>query len=117
MRRSTVAAGHGLANIAGGLWPLVHLRSFEAALGPKTDIWLVRTVAGLLIANGVVQVGAAGGSADALALARRLGIGTAVTLGGVDVVYASTGRVSRGELLGALGEGARGGARGGGRPW
>src|SRR3954466_14187786 len=102
MRRSTVAAGHGLANIAGGLWPLLHVRSFEAVLGPKTDVWLVRTVAGLLVVNGAVQVSASSGSPDALVLARRLGIGTALTLGTVDVVYVATGRISRMYLLDAL---------------
>jgi hypothetical protein len=27
-----------------GIWPLVHLASFEAVTGPKTDDWLVQTV-------------------------------------------------------------------------
>ena len=38
-------------NIVGELWPLVHLRSLEGVFGPKTDEWLVHTVAGLLAAN------------------------------------------------------------------
>jgi len=42
----------GVANLVGGLWPLVHLRSFEMVFGPKTDRWLVKTVAGLLIVCG-----------------------------------------------------------------
>src|SRR3954467_9962783 len=32
-----------------GIWPVVHMPSFIAVTGPKTDLWLVRTV-GLLIA-------------------------------------------------------------------
>jgi hypothetical protein len=102
MRRSTVAAVHGAANIISGLWPLLHMRSFEAVTGPKTDVWLVRTVAGLLVSNGAVQVSAAGKSPGALALARRVGIGTAATLGTVDLVYGVTGRISRIYLLDAL---------------
>jgi len=102
MRRSTLTAAHGVVNVASGLWPLVHMRSFEAVTGPKTDDWLVRTVAGLLVANGAVQVSAAGRSPDALALAHRLGIGTAVTLGLVDLVYGGTGRISRVYLLDGL---------------
>ena len=31
-----------------GIWPLIHLDSFLAVTGPKTDIWLVKTV-GILI--------------------------------------------------------------------
>jgi hypothetical protein len=102
MRRSTVAAAQGVANIAGWFWPLLHMPSVEAVTGSKTDVWLVRTVAGLLVVNGVVQVGAAGQSSESLVLARRLGIGTAVTLGAVDLVYGATGRISRMYLLDAL---------------
>lgn len=32
-----------------GLWPLVHISSFLRVTGPKTDIWLVKTVGALLI--------------------------------------------------------------------
>ena len=31
------------------LWPLVHIESFMDVTGPKTDIWLVKTVGTLLI--------------------------------------------------------------------
>lgn len=31
------------------LWPLVHLESFMAVTGYKTDVWLVKTVGALLI--------------------------------------------------------------------
>ena len=33
-----------------GLWPLVDINSFMLVTGPKTDIWLVKTVAVLLVA-------------------------------------------------------------------
>jgi len=103
MHRSTVAAAHGVVNVASGLWPLLHMRSFEAVTGHKTDTWLVRTVAGLLVANGAVQVGTARASSpDALVLCRRLGIGTAAALGTVDLVYGATGRISRLYLLDAV---------------
>jgi hypothetical protein len=39
---------HGLYLAVTGLWPIVHLRSFMWVTGPKTDVWLVKTV-GLLI--------------------------------------------------------------------
>ena len=35
------------------IWPLVHIESFMEVTGPKTDVWLVRTVAMLLIAISV----------------------------------------------------------------
>jgi hypothetical protein len=53
----TLARLQGAANLVGGLWPLLHLKSFEAVFGPKTDRWLVKTVSGLLVVNGVTQLG------------------------------------------------------------
>jgi hypothetical protein len=32
------------------LWALIHIRSFMEITGPKTDVWLVKTVAVLLLA-------------------------------------------------------------------
>lgn len=42
-------AVQGAFYIATGIWPLLHLPSFEAVTGPKVDDWLVHTV-GLLAA-------------------------------------------------------------------
>lgn len=105
MNQRGLARGHGWSNIIGGAWPLLHMPSFEAVLGPKTDRWLVRTVAGLLIVNGAVQVNASS-SAATLPLARRLGIGTALTLGTIDLMYAPRGRISRMYLVDAALEAA-----------
>lgn len=55
MNRLTVARAQDGVNSLGDLWPLLHMRSFEAVLGPKTDRWLVRTVAGLMLTNGETQ--------------------------------------------------------------
>ena len=96
-----LARAHGLFNAAGGLWPLVHMRSFEAVLGPKTDRWLVQTVAGLMLGNGLAQTFATP-SPDGLAAARRLGLATALTLATIDVVYAPAGRISKIYLLDAV---------------
>jgi hypothetical protein len=105
MHRRTLARAQGAFNVVNGLWPLVHLGSFEAVFGRKTDHWLVRTVAGLLLVNGVVQLGA-GTDAAALRLARRVGIGTSLVLGSIDVIYAPPRRISRLYLLDALAEAA-----------
>lgn len=40
----------GTYYVVTGLWPLIHLTSFEAVTGPKTDDWLVHMV-GLLAAS------------------------------------------------------------------
>jgi len=95
-----LARAHGVSNVVGGAWPLLHMRSFEAVLGPKTDRWLVRTVAGLLLANGVVQLRAT--TPDEIRQAARVGIGTATVLLVVDLRYALPGRISRMYLLDAV---------------
>lgn len=40
------------------LWPLLSMNSFEAVTGPKTDLWLVRFVALLIIVIGLTLAGA-----------------------------------------------------------
>ena len=98
MNRRTVALAHGAFNVVTGAWPLLHLRSFEAVTGPKTDHWLVRTVAALVVANGVVQL-----TSD-VAAARRVGLGTAASLAGIDLAYAPRGTIGPAYLLDAVAE-------------
>ncbi|MEU5082064.1 MULTISPECIES: hypothetical protein [Streptomyces] len=96
-----VAVAHGAFNVVGGLWPLVHLRSFEWVFGPKTDVWLQMTTGGLLVSSGLAQLAAAAGP-DGPAHARRIGLGTALTLLAVDVVYVPRGRIRPTYLLDAV---------------
>jgi hypothetical protein len=44
-RTAALAIGQGAYFVATGVWPLVHIRWFEAVTGPKVDKWLVGTVA------------------------------------------------------------------------
>jgi len=90
---------HGVANLVGGVWPLVHLRSFEMVFGPKADRWLVKTVSGLLVVNGFTQLTAS--SPSTVRQARRLGAGTAAVLAAIDLCYVSTGRISKMYLVDA----------------
>lgn len=84
----------GPVYVASGLWPIVHLRSFEKLTGPKADGWLVKTVGGLLavIGSSLIAGGAVRGPSRAM---RVLGLGSAAVLALVDVVYASRGRISK----------------------
>ncbi|MEX0613838.1 MAG: hypothetical protein WD738_20110 [Pirellulales bacterium] len=87
-----IALAQGLYFLATGIWPFVSLHTFLAVTGPKADIWLVKTVAALVTAVGLVLL---------VAQARRpvsdeivlLGIGTAAGLAGIDVTYVSVGRI------------------------
>jgi hypothetical protein len=91
---------HGVANLIGGLWPLLHISSFEMVFGPKTDRWLVKTVAGLLMVNGLTQL-TTSSTADGVRQARRLGVGTAAVLAAIDLVYVPAGRISKMYLVDA----------------
>jgi len=88
VRPLTIAQGAYFA--ATGVWPLVHVRSFEAVTGPKADKWLVRTVGVLVTVIGgvLVAAGARGKITGEVA-------GSAVGLGLIDTVYATRGRISR----------------------
>jgi hypothetical protein len=99
-----LATAHGAFNVVGGLWPLLHRRSFEAVFGPKEDRWLMYTVAGLLISIGNAQVRAA--TAEDWAHARRLGVATATTLLMIDVINVPRGRIKPTYLIDAGGEAA-----------
>ena len=94
----SLSRAHGLFNVATGLWPVVHIRSFEAVSGPKVDRWLVRTVGGLMAANGLAQLTARGSEQR---LSAQVGIGTSTVLAAADVRYGATGRISRIYLLDA----------------
>jgi hypothetical protein len=104
LHASVMAAVHGTFNIAGGAWPLLHRRSFEAVFGPKEDRWLMYTVAGLLASVGYAQVNARTG--DDWMQARRLGVATASTLLTIDLVYVPRGVIKKTYLLDAVGEAA-----------
>lgn len=98
-----IARAQGVFNVLNGLWPLVHMSSFETVFGPKTDRWLVRTVGGLLLANGIAQLRTGNGKSD-VQQAGRIGLGTAATLTTIDLVYVGNGTLSRMYLLDAAAE-------------
>lgn len=89
-----LARAHGIFNIVGGAWPLVHRRSFEGFFGPKHDEyqWLQQTTGALLVSAGCSQVMAAA-SPDGHVHARRAGLGTAATLLAIDLMYVPSGRI------------------------
>jgi hypothetical protein len=89
----TAARVHGSFFIAGGLWPVLHIRSFEAITGPKFDRWLVKTVGLLLSVIGVGLLRAAKEGRVTSEL-RFIGSGASIALTAIDVVYVSRRRIS-----------------------
>lgn len=71
MNRNDVARLNGLFNIVGGLWPLIHQRSFEWVFGPKKENFLQKTTGGLLLAVGWSQLCTAG-TPEGVDYARRI---------------------------------------------
>ncbi len=86
--------------VATGLWPILHMRSFEQVTGPKTDDWLVKTVGGLIAVLGGSLLASGLRDAPSRDLA-TVALGSAVALTAVDVIYVAQGRISRIYLLDA----------------
>lgn len=114
-----LALTQGIYYLLTGIWPLVHMHSFEAVTGPKADDWLVKTV-GILVGviggvlclagwrdrgNGPKQsvtslTDVPSPTPEIMALA----VGSAAGLAAVDIVYPLKGRISPIYLLDALAE-------------
>jgi hypothetical protein len=91
--RRFLLLGQGLYYLTAGLWPIIHMRSFLAVTGPKTDLWLVRTVGSLIAVNGATMILAA--SDRDVSPATRLMCGaSAGTLAAIDFTYSAKGRIS-----------------------
>jgi hypothetical protein len=92
-RRRLLALQAGYYGIT-GVWPLVHLRSFEAVTGPKTDDWLVHMVGLLAAAIGLVLgVSVRRGSVQTPEVT-LLAISSALAFTAIDLWYGLTGRIS-----------------------
>jgi hypothetical protein len=93
----------GLFYLATGIWPLLDIVSFQLVTGPKTDLWLVRTV-GVLVAvvGGVLLLGHRNRRlTDELIV---LAMGSALGLAAIDLFYSLAGRISTVYLADAAAE-------------
>ena len=79
--------------LASGVWPIAHMRSFEAVTGPKHDKWLVKTVAALAIANGLA-LGFGLRREKVSAETAALAVCSAMAFTAVDVTFVMRGRIS-----------------------
>lgn len=100
--RRKFAQLQGAFFVVSGVWPIVHIRSFEQVTGPKVDRWLVKTVGALIsVIGGALLDGASrkeGPSTDLITAAA----GSAAALAVVDVVYVARRRISPIYLLDAV---------------
>jgi hypothetical protein len=94
-----LAAAQAAYYLATGIWPLVHLKSFEAVTGPKVDRWLVKTFGVLVAVTGAALAAGAGERRSRAAVV--LGSGTALGLAAAEMVYVLERRISPVYLLDA----------------
>lgn len=81
-----VALFQGLYLLVSGVWPIIHIASFLKITGPKTDLWLVKTVGVLLSVIGAILLYA--GIMDQIPLSIFfLGIGSAAGLTAIEIIY------------------------------
>lgn len=100
---STLATAQGAFYLGTGVWPLLHDRSFQKVTGPKTDVWLVKTVGSLVAVIGGVVL-AAGLRRRVPPELRAIAAGSAAALAAIDVIYVSRGRISPIYLTDAVAE-------------
>lgn len=91
--RTRVLATQAIYYVVTGLWPIFHLRSFEAVTSPKTDDWLVHTV-GLLAAaiGGSLGTAVIRGETQAAAVS-SLAMASAFAFAAIDLWYGLSGRI------------------------
>lgn len=76
-----------------GVWPLLHIASFMIVTGPKTDVWLVKTVGALLLPVALCMFSFMRIKTEKWP-AIILGGGTAIAFMWIDLYYALTDVIS-----------------------
>jgi hypothetical protein len=109
--KQTIATIQGGYFLATGLWPLVHVESFQAVTGRKTDNWtgseadhwLLNTVSVLILSIAVPLLVAAWRNTITPEII-LLAVGAALALTGIDFVYVSRGVIAQIYLADAAAE-------------
>ncbi len=93
----------GLYWLLTGLWGLIDIHSFMMVTGPKTDIWLVKTVSVLII---VISLSLLSGvkSKEQTKPVILLAISSCIGLAGIDLYYSLSNVISKVYLLDAVAE-------------
>ena len=81
-----VALVQGIFYFLTGIWPLLSMETFLRVTGPKTDLWLVKTVGTILAVIGAVLI-LAQANAEITASIIVLAMGSAFGLVVVEFIY------------------------------
>ena len=84
----TILFSHATYIFITAAWPLIDIQSFMAVPGPKTDIWLVKTIGALLIPVSICMLSYYNKAVDSTICI--LGIGTATAFICIEVYYAAS---------------------------
>ncbi len=99
----TMSLVHGLFYAATGFWPIVSIKTFQLVTGPKRDLWLVKTAGALItVIGGVLTL--AGLRRRVTPEIQTLGVGSALGLTAIDLVYYRRGVLGPVYLLDAVAE-------------
>jgi hypothetical protein len=82
-----IGIAQGVYYLVTALWPFVSLRTFIIVTGPKTDVWLVKTVGALLVVIGIALI-VGSNSEQTNANTICLGVLSALVLALIDIYYA-----------------------------
>jgi len=83
-----VAIAQGIFYLLTGVWALVSIKTFQMVTGPKTDLWLVKTVGVLVSVIGTVLILA--GARNQITLeVFVLAVGSCLVLAAIDIIYVS----------------------------
>jgi hypothetical protein len=100
---TAIAFAQGIYYVATGSWSIVHIDSFQKVTGPKTDLWLVKTVGALLVAIGAgLILTAVNGQFDPGLI--LIAIASAAVLLAIDLIYVSKRIISPVYVLDATAE-------------
>ena len=86
-RVNRIEIAQGVYYLLTALWPFLSLRTFIAVTGPKTDVWLVKTVGGLLVVIGIALI-VGSNSEEIKPNTICLGVFSALALALIDIYYA-----------------------------
>lgn len=99
--KDMVAIIQGGYFVVTGLWPIFHMRSFEAISGRKKEKWLVKAMGAMIACvGGAVLRDGLERRADERTC--RLAVSSSAALGAVDVIYVLKNRISPVYLLDAV---------------
>jgi hypothetical protein len=89
-----IALVQGSFFLVTGVWPFIHIESFQWVTGRKTDLWLVKTVGVLLavIGAGLLLAAMSNQVTSSLGL---IGAGSAAGLIAIELNYVFKGAISR----------------------